>query len=1379
MIKKHYLCWQIYNNMRILAIITLIICSCINAMAAPSKFRLSGQEVLMQEHGLANNTLLDIHQDKKGFLWLGTDVGISRYDGIHFHNYDLKEREPLAVKRICEMDADSLLWLKLNKNNRIACFDKRTGKFLALDSKDDLLLNSVLDLCVSEGTLYAITTKGMARLDYTREKESVTIQPTVIVEYHSILKNLAQDAHYLYAYDDENNILVYHKKSQKKEILEYKRLNTTKPIERIYAINEHLWISTHWNGTYCYNPTSKELRELDAANSKFKSLNIKGLDSQNDMTLIAATPYSILHITFSSKDYIHAAINVQEMSFDNSMYNSFIQDRITKLHVDKKNAVIWMGTFGKGLVKSSMQDKDIHRIQLREEIKDITNLAQDAQGYIWLTTSRNGVWKSTSNQISPNLDFSMWGYSKKDQQYCMFKDVNGSLWIGDENGTVQWLNPLTNQIVNYKPTFNGNTSIGSIQKIYLCMHNQLWLVTDKGLFVYDYMLNRCSASMTYNDTIKKITSITEDGDGIIWLGTNDGIRSAKTSNGTLELKNGREQKAGISKSEVLAVYVNRHNQLYISYADKIVLTDGLKEDIFDIKMLQKDMVGGHTSCIIDDKSGNTWMGNNMGIMTVQNKTKTAYTYTFPERFYDVCQLNDGQLLWINSLGLMYFDPRSLKERSMASPLYISDIDINYNKVNIGEEVNGQVILDNPIYMLDELVLNHSNNNIVFYLTNLSYNEMPNKIEYRLLPDYPEWTRSYLNKIEYSNLRSGNYLLEIRPISINDEDVPTTTLEVCIKKHWAVTIWAFLLYIIGIAIVGVLIWLYIKEMAARKQLQKQKVTMLKSSLSEEIKRRKEEKSNYNFLNQARYVVISELRTPLSMVLAPLKDILTDSTLTQELSPKAKLAYRNAISMQNICNMMEDIYEQESENSNMNVGLYQLSDIISCAISSSNELLNVAPINVHYDKLNTVKEKIWIDRKKIGFVVRNILFNAYRHINFSGNIDVSIYKEKYEEQEYCCCKIKDDNNLITESKSYLLTKEQEDKEWEQQQTELGIPLIKEFVWAHHGFIKVEQSEKNGTCFVVYIPMGKEHLENEENVTFVDAEEVKPTEIITAEKKEDQNLEEEEVIFAANTPKGKHKMLVIEDNKDIRLYLKILFNAEYTLFFAENGEEGIQMARKEMPDIIISDVMMPGKNGFELTQIIKEDLKTCHIPIILLTALIGETNMIKGLDMGADDYILKPFNPDVLTSKVKRLIKNRMNLKQTYMKLMMNSNTTNITEDEGEQKEDPFIRQIFENVEQNLQNPDFSVKRLAEMLNMSQPTLYRRVKMLTNYTIIELIRGVRMKRAAELLRTKKYSIQEVTEMVGYNDAPTFRKHFVDFYGTTPSTFATKEEAKELNTM
>lgn len=209
-----------------------------------------------------------------------------------------------------------------------------------------------------------------------------------------------------------------------------------------------------------------------------------------------------------------------------------------------------------------------------------------------------------------------------------------------------------------------------------------------------------------------------------------------------------------------------------------------------------------------------------------------------------------------------------------------------------------------------------------------------------------------------------------------------------------------------------------------------------------------------------------------------------------------------------------------------------------------------------------------------------------------------------------------------------------------------------------------------------------------------------------------------------------------------------------------------------------MMPVMNGFECCRILKEDLKTCHIPIILLTALTDDENIVKGIELGADDYILKPFNPEILRTKVKRLIKSRTELKRIYTKLLMPSITVNGSQEENTETiiiEDPFITQILNIVNENLQNPEFNVKKLAEMLNMSQPTLYRKVKQLTNFTIIELVRGVRLKRSAELLRSRKYNVQEVAEMVGYNDIPTFRKHFVDFYGTTPSTFKSKEDTED----
>ena len=1362
--------------MKFFTVLLLNICCIFNLIGATSFYQ-SEAQYIAQEKGLANNTLLEIHQDKKGFLWIGTDVGISRYDGINFHNFSIKVREPQAVKRICEAELDDLLWLKLNNNNKIACFDKNRGDFVSLESTDSILLKDIHDLCIDDSALYAITSNGISRLDYKQQKESILITPTLLLEHRHTLKKLQNDTEYLYATDEENNILIYNKKSRGKQILEFKRLNTNKPVENIYAINNFLWISTLWNGTYCYNPNTDELRCLKSVDGHLEKLNITSLDAKNNTLFIAATPHSILHINFSGEDYIQSTINVEELPFNNSSTNSFIKNRITKLYIDKKNSVIWLGTFGKGLVKSNMQDKDIHRILLSNEIKDINGLAQDAQGYIWLTTDRNGIWKSTSNKVSTNLKFEIWEQGTKDQYHCMYKDENGGLWFANESGKVQWLNPLTNKITNYQPKYDGINSIGSIQKIYLCIHNRLWLTTSKGLFIYDYIEDKCVAYMPYNETIKKITSLAEDGDGIMWLGTNDGIRSAEIVNGIIKLKNGREHEAGISRSEVLAVYVNRHNQLYVSYADKIVQTDGMREGIYDIKYLQKDMISGHITCIIDDKSGNTWMGNNIGIMTVQNNTKASYTYTFPERFYNVCQLNDGRLMWSNSLGLMYFSPNDLKERSVVSQLFISDIDINYNKVEINEEIGGQIILKKPVYKIDELVLKHSNNNIIFYLTDLNYSQMPKKIQYRLLPNAQEWTSSYESKIGFSDLKAGNYILEVRPISINDEEVPTTYMKIQIKKHWAITPWALLIYLVLAIVFSGLTWSYFKAKSARRLYYRKKEALLKTSLSEEIKNRKEENTAYKLRNQARYGVVSELRTPLSLVIAPLKEILADTNISPTLAPKAKVAYRNAISMQNTCNMMLDIYEHENEDKKLQIGAYSISDIISCAIASSNELLNVAPIKLYFDKQSRTKKEVWIDRKKTEYMFRNILSNAYRHISFSGNVYIDIYTENIEDKEYCCCQIKDDGkNAISESATFMLSEEQAGYESTNQlKPELGLSLMRDNIIAHHGDIKIIKDAESGTSVIVYIPIGKDHFENDPNVKFVESEELQPIEIVSVEEKEkQQNKEEKELSSCIPTANTKHKILIIEDHKDIRLYMKILFSSKYSLIMAENGEEGIRMAQKEVPDIIISDVMMPGLNGFECTKILKEDIKTCHIPIILLTALVGDTNMVKGLELGADDYILKPFSPDVLLSKVKRLIKNRLELKQTYMKLMMANNTADANIEE-EKKEDPFIRQIFDIVEKNLQNPDFNVKRLAEMLNMSQPTLYRRVKQLTSYTIIELIRGVRLKCAANLLRTRKYSIQEVSEMVGYNDTPTFRKHFVDFYGTTPSTFLNKEETKK----
>ena len=881
---------------------------------------------------------------------------------------------------------------------------------------------------------------------------------------------------------------------------------------------------------------------------------------------------------------------------------------------------------------------------------------------------------------------------------------------------------------------------------------------------------------------KKITAICEDGDGTMWLGTEKGIHRANRKGKQIKFTGGYEKARNLTPGKVLALYLNNYNQLLISYTDKIIQIDGKEKTISSIMILQKDLPNGHISCMIDDKNGNTWLGSNAGFITLNNKNNASYTYALPESYYDVCRLNDGKLLWANSTGLLYFEPRTLKESSSNCQFHISDIDINYNKVEIGEKINGQVILDKPAYLIEHLSLDYNNNNLILYLSDLKYGTSPNTVKYRLLPTEEKWNTNYDDHIKLSNIPPGKYVLEIRSSYPLEENKQITRLSINVNRYWAATGWAIAAYILAIIIISLLTWMYFNRKLQKRQVYKAKEVKLKEKLEEETEIRKEEEKNHQLRDQIRYMLAQELRTPLSLITAPLKEMITNTAFPESFLQKAKMAYRNSISLQDICNQLLNIHQQESYSPKLNVAPYPASVIADTVVRASHELLNVSPINLHYDKDNKINTEIWIDRKKIIFILSNILSNAYRHISYSGSIHFTVNTSTINGKDFCLFTIEDDGKeMIEESSVIFLGSDNYNPPSNRLHPELGIEIMKTTILAHHGDIQITQEKNKGTRVVLYIPLGKQHLKNDENVCFIEPETIMEDSdkaMITAEDKRQQEIANSITAKPIDNPETKYKLLVVEDHADIRLYLRVLFSATYNIIMAENGEEGVRMARKEIPDLVITDVMMPVMNGFECCRILKEDLKTCHIPIILLTALTDDENIVKGIELGADDYILKPFNPEILRTKVKRLIKSRTELKRIYTKLLMPSITVNGSQEENTETiiiEDPFITQILNIVNENLQNPEFNVKKLAEMLNMSQPTLYRKVKQLTNFTIIELVRGVRLKRSAELLRSRKYNVQEVAEMVGYNDIPTFRKHFVDFYGTTPSTFNSKEDTED----
>ena len=1371
-------------------LIIILLCSlCQLATNAQSYFRQCDIQLLTKKDGLNNNTLTGIYQDKAGFLWLGTDVGLSRYDGIHFHNYNLIDKEPRAITSIYET-SNKLLWSRVANLNQIVCFDKMQGCYLPLTSPTPEVLQDVQDLCVLKDKLYVLTSNAtVAELGIEKSPENIKLTAHPLADIKTKVLQLYNNENCLCILTADNRILLYDISNKSSESINCADLGIAQAnsIEKIHLYNNYVWICSQTAGIFCYDMKTATFRKVDENDlpGHIQNPYICDIVQIDETTFIIATWTSLSAVKFETSDYIQSPFHIRDLTKYDPYYGPIVKNRITDIHYDRINNVLWVGTFGRGLLKLNFKGSNIDRIPLSDEIRYVNGITQDANGYIWLATGKDGIRKSTEKGASPGMHFALWEKSNKNSGYCLHKDRNGQLWFGDDKGNILWVNPTTHEMTNYrpKPEATDTNAAAAILKLHLNSRNHLWIATEKELRVYDYLANECIASRPYTKEFGKVTAICEDGDGTMWLGTEKGLCRTGCEGKQIKLTTGYEKKMGLTPGKVLALYLNNYNQLFVSYADKIIQIDGKEKAVSATMILQKDLPNGHINCIIDDKDGNTWLGTNSGFVTLNNKNNASYAYAFPENYYNVCRLNDGKLLWTNSTGLLYFDPRTLKESSSNRRFYISDIDINYNKVEIGEKVNGQVILDKPAHLIEHLSLDYNNNNLILYLSDLKYGTSTNKVEYRLLPAEKEWESNYDDHVKLSNINPGDYVLEIRPSYPLEGNEQITRLPISVSRYWAATGWAIAAYCLAIITISLLVRIYLNHKSLKRQVYKAKEMKLKEKLEEETEIRKEEEKSHQLRDRIRYILAQELRTPLSLITAPLKDMIDNTAFPESFLQKAKMAYRNSISLQDICNQLLNIHQQEDYNLKLNIAPYPASMIADAVVRSSYELLNVSPINLHYDKDNKINTEIWIDRKKIDFVLSNILSNAYRHISYSGSIYFTVKASTINGKDFCLFTIEDDGKeIIEESSVTFLGSDNYNSPSNRLHPELGVEIMKSTALAHHGDIQIAQEKNKGTKVVLYIPLGKQHLENNVNVCFITPETITEdpgTAIITVEDKKKQEIADSIAAKPIDSPETKYKLLVIEDHADIRLYLKVLFSSTYNIIMAENGEEGVRMARKEMPDLIITDIMMPIMNGFECCRILKEDLKTCHIPIILLTALVGDEDVVKGIELGADDYILKPFNPEILRTKVKHLIKSRIELKKIYTKLLMPSVTDNEPQQEKNVEtvtiEDPFITKILNIVNENLQNPEFNVKKLAEMLNMSQPTLYRRVKQLTNFTIIELVRGVRLKRSAELLRSRKYNVQEVAEMIGYNDIPTFRKHFVDFYGTTPSTFNNKEEAED----
>lgn len=488
-------------------------------------------------------------------------------------------------------------------------------------------------------------------------------------------------------------------------------------------------------------------------------------------------------------------------------------------------------------------------------------------------------------------------------------------------------------------------------------------------------------------------------------------------------------------------------------------------------------------------------------------------------------------------------------------------------------------------------------------------------------------------------------------------------------------------------------------------------------------------------------IHEMRTPLSLVLGSLSLVVQNKDDSRDMSTQLLSAYRNTLALQDLADQLIGTRRANDVANYLRIARYDLIEI-------SRQICDlfvdwVAMNNVDF-QVNTQTPVLWIwlDRRKMEYALRTLLSNAFKNTFVYGKVTLDISVVRKDGKAYCALSVQDEG--LNENES----------------TRRGLRQVHDMTDDIGGFYSNETTT-SGTTYTLLIPLGKQHL-LERRVEFVEPE----ADLVKLNDRQKEEIAEFIQIVPQKKTTGK-KILVIDDSDQIRWFLKHVFAKEYEILEARNGDEGLNVAFATNPDLILCDVMMPVKDGFQTCKELKADPRTSQTPVVMLTAKVESEDIIVGLEAGADDYITKPFDIEILRSKLNNLVKRREQLKQYFTKTLAGTTSQETDENEPSIPSNPFMDLVVKNIEMHLDDSTFEAKVLADSLNMSLPTLYRKIKQFSDCSILELTRTIRLKKAAELIQTQQYSVQEVAEMVGFNDTATFRKRFTEQYGTTPSQY------------
>lgn len=1349
---------------------------------------------LRTKEGLYNGEINAIAQDHSGKMWFATWAGLASYNGFDFQFY------------------------KPELGNSLSLPDKKSNKIF-IDSADNLwvatLSAGILTFRKSDHTFHPVHLEGVSPdncyvFGFYESKGHVLVHTNSGIFLASPLpgkagafktKKLGIDQggtpvydypHFMQTYADKLLIVSYADQYNPTRLLTAELMIGKK--DTLIRMNQRLVYEGHIQSAVfvkeenlLYLGTSKGICTFSPVSNKFSgSLYFK--DRSIHQLLLASNHKLYAYSTIPALLYVDLNTK-QEGKYlpDPTKSGSLLDNMLTCLFEDFSGS-LWVGHQGLGLSILNLNKKPFYTFKHDlSNTKSLTgNMVMCFNGTareVFIGLRQGGI-NITSRQLKKDevTEFQEVKYSQQSNESSPFNTIwdiaresDSTFWVASSGGLAKL--QKTGRGWVYGPPGEAPLYNGMVRKVLVDKNRNIWCGTSgEGLLFYPALKKNPSAKsfqFSYDPANKEgisdrlVISMLIDSKNRFWVGTNNGLNLLTTSYDRLDLSGKtrpdvkfrqfvatRPEKDFLNANEINCIFENKDGKMWIA-------TQGgginiMNPDSFTFSHLTEanGLPGNDVQGILSDQSGKVWASTNRGIVSidVESKNKPFIYFTDSDGLQgQTFKVNswykaaDGEMFFGGDNGFTRFNPKDIVSNSIAPKIGLTNLRILNQVVKVGDTISRGNIMEKALDETEHIVLPFNKNSFSIGVGVHHYQDPSgNMVRYRLEGYSDRWitipasTNPY---IYFSKIPDGKYILHISGLSAdNMEASKERHIHIRILPPWYKTWYMttlFLLMILGM--IGAVIHMVVRR---------QRISFEKKIDALELE---------NTENKMRFLtnIAHELRTPLSLVIAPIEDMMQNYTTIE---PKWKdhitLIHRNSNYLLTLINQIIDFRKLHAGKLQLNV---QRTDIVALVKNVAANFKGLEFRRKANLMVNVPEKVIWmnIDGQKIEEVLYNLLSNAFKHTNDHQSIVVSLelMDERSPEEDRQQVRItvfnegkdiSDEDKIKIFERFYKVSEKVEG-------AGIGLSFSKSLVEMHKGRIWVESVNGVGVAFHVVLP--------DDEIEVVELSPVLESQTAILQAGDVQS--EPEVLADMDTKTL--TIVLVEDNVDLRKFLINALSVSYTCHEAGDGREGYELITRIIPDIVISDVIMPKMDGYELCEKVKENSKTCHIPIILLTANNASEHIVSGYSKGADAYVTKPFDMTIIKAQISRLIKNRELIREKYMthNFMVEVSTSNLSRD------DEFIIRLRKLLENNLSETDFNVKKLSSDLNMSTTHLYRKLKTLTGLSPVEFIRVFKLQKACELLANSNLSIKEIGYSLGFNNLSYFVKCFREQFNVTPSAY------------